>query len=79
MSPERSSPRSGKDIIKALQSIGYERVSTKGDHAKMRRNSPKHTVVISLYEEIDISLLARIIKQIEEKNPGLDFKSLLYR
>lgn len=78
MSAERSSPRSGKDVIKALREIGYVHVKTRGDHAKMRRNSPKHTVVVPLYDEIDVSLLDRIISQIEKGNPGVDVRKLIY-
>ncbi|WP_028934738.1 type II toxin-antitoxin system HicA family toxin [Pseudonocardia spinosispora] len=44
MSPALSQ-LSGKQIIAALEKIGFEHVSTKGSHAKLRHSDGRRTIV----------------------------------
>lgn len=69
---------SGKQFIKAAKLLGYVVVRTNGDHAIIRRNSPKHTMSVPLHKELDVGLLVHLIKAIEKNNPGCDFKALLF-
>jgi predicted RNA binding protein YcfA (HicA-like mRNA interferase family) len=54
---------SGADTIRALRRAGFERVSQRGDHVKMRHTSPRRTTIVPLHSELDIGTLRAILRQ----------------
>ncbi|MCD4731039.1 MAG: type II toxin-antitoxin system HicA family toxin [Bacteroidales bacterium] len=56
---------SAHKIIKALNSIGFQVVSQKGSHIKMKRKTSNRTltVIIPNYTEIPIGTLRSILRQ----------------
>ncbi len=56
---------SAHETIKALNSIGFQVVSQKGSHIKMKRKNDNETftVIIPNYNEIPIGTLKSIIRQ----------------
>ncbi|MBN2487621.1 MAG: type II toxin-antitoxin system HicA family toxin [Methanosarcinaceae archaeon] len=56
---------SANNIIKALNSIGFQVVSQKGSHIKMKGKNSNETfiVIIPNYSEIPIGTLKSIIRQ----------------
>lgn len=66
---------SGSDVVRALKRIGFEQVSQKGSHVKMRR-SPC-TVIVPMHRELAEGTLRSIARQ-----AGLtwgDFRALFNR
>ena len=67
---------SGREVMRALSKIGYEKDRQKGSHIILRQNaSPHRRIVIPDHKEIAKGTLRKIIKQ-----AGLtveDFKNLL--
>ncbi len=55
---------SGKDIIRALEKIGYIAVRQKGSHVRLLDDSnPEHKpVTVPLHKEVDRGLLRAIIR-----------------
>jgi predicted RNA binding protein YcfA (HicA-like mRNA interferase family) len=51
---------SGAEVVRALGKAGFEVVSTKGSHRKLRRD--EHTVIIPLHDEIATGTLASILR-----------------
>lgn len=52
------------EIIKALQKIGFYKVSQKGSHAKYRKDGdPVRTVIIPMHPEIAKGTLQSILEQ----------------
>lgn len=56
---------SGKDLIKKLKKVGFEEVSTNGDHVKMRGPNGK-TFPVPLHKEIAKGTYSAIKKQIKD-------------
>lgn len=58
-----SSPRvSGRDVVRALGTLGFSFVSQKGSHAKLRNNEGR-TVIVPLHPEIATGTLRSIVRQ----------------
>lgn len=52
------------EIIKALQKLGFYKVSHKGSHAKYRRDgTPTRNVIIPMHDEIAKGTLQGILEQ----------------
>lgn len=70
---------SGRDLVKALSEIGYQRVSQKGSHLKMYNfyHSKKHIVVIPMHKELAISTLRSIIRKVGFYYPGEKLLNIL--
>jgi predicted RNA binding protein YcfA (HicA-like mRNA interferase family) len=59
-------PISGKKLCKILEKIGFEKIYGKGSHIRFRHKDGKRTVVpVHANEEIGISLLREILRQIK--------------
>jgi predicted RNA binding protein YcfA (HicA-like mRNA interferase family) len=56
MSPRRLPVVSGAQVVRALEKDGFEVISTKGSHWKLRRG-PK-TVIVPLHNELATGTLA---------------------
>ncbi len=57
---------SGKDIIKILNSFGFEVIGQKGSHVKLRRfikNREKQTLTVPNHKELDKKTLRAIYRQ----------------
>ena len=65
---------SAHKIIKALSKVGFEQVSQKGSHIKLKRKDGDKTriVIVPNYKEIPTGTLRSIIRQ-----SGLDIEELL--
>jgi predicted RNA binding protein YcfA (HicA-like mRNA interferase family) len=57
---------SGKEVVKILSKFGFEVVSQRGSHVKLRRILPdgtKQTLTVPLHDELDKGTLKAIIRQ----------------
>lgn len=52
------------EIIKALQKLGFYKVSQKGSHAKFRKDgNPTRTAIIPMHDEVARGTLQGILEQ----------------
>jgi len=52
------------DIIKALQKIGFYKISQKGSHAKYRKDgTPTRTAIVPMHDEVARGTLQSILEQ----------------
>jgi predicted RNA binding protein YcfA (HicA-like mRNA interferase family) len=63
VSPRRLPVVSGKRIVRALEKVGFEVVSTRGSHCKLRHLSPRRIVIVPLHDEVRPGTLASILRQ----------------
>ena len=73
---------SGRVVIKILSKFGFEVVSQKGSHVKLRRVLPdgaKQTLTVPLHEELDKGTLKAIIRQVSRYIPEEELKQYFYR
>lgn len=73
---------SGKEVIKILSKFGFEVVSQKGSHVKLRRvlsDGTKQTLTVPLHEELDKGTLKAIIRQASRYIPEEELKRYFYR
>jgi len=73
---------SGREVIKILSKFGFEVVSQRGSHVKLRRVLPdgtKQTLTVPLHEELDRGTLKAIIKQASRYIPEEELKPHFYR
>ena len=73
---------SGREVIKILSKFGFEVVSQKGSHVKLKRVLPdetKQTLTVPLHEELDKGTLKAIIRQASRYIPEEDLKQYFYR
>ncbi len=71
---------SGRDVIKILSKFGFEVLSQKDSHVKLRRVLPdgaKQTLTVPLHKELDKGTLKAIIRQASRYIPEEDLKSQL--
>ena len=55
---------SSKEIVKALQKAGFEKVSQKGSHSKYKKEgSPSRIVIVPMHKEIAKGTLKSILEQ----------------
>ena len=59
---------SGKDIVHALETIGYQKKSQKGSYVKMIKlyEKEKHIIVIPLHKELDKGTLSSIVRRVSK-------------
>ncbi len=53
---------SGKEVIHAIQKIGFEKVSQKGSHVKLKRHDGK-VVIVPMHNELATGTLRSILRQ----------------
>ncbi len=73
---------SGKEVIKILAKFGFEVVSQRGSHIKLRRILPdgtKQTLTVPLHDELDKGTLKAIIRQASRYIPEEELKPYFYR
>ncbi len=54
---------SGRRLIKVLQKLGYEKVSQKGSHIKIKNYTTGQVLIVPDHKEIDRWTLKTILKQ----------------
>lgn len=54
---------SGRNLIKVFKNLGYEKISQKGSHIKMKNYDSGNVVIIPDHNEIDRWTLKTILKQ----------------
>jgi predicted RNA binding protein YcfA (HicA-like mRNA interferase family) len=68
--------------VQALRRLGFELVSTRGSHAKLRRTGPggeSQTLTIPLHKEIASGTLRAIYRQTAKLVPGPEARRLFFR
>jgi predicted RNA binding protein YcfA (HicA-like mRNA interferase family) len=60
VSPGRLPVVSGASLVRALEKDGFDVVSTRGSHCKLRRGS--QTVIVPLHDEVRPGTLASILR-----------------
>jgi predicted RNA binding protein YcfA (HicA-like mRNA interferase family) len=56
---------SGRKLVKTFQKLGYEKVSQKGSHIKVKNYKTGSVVIIPDHKELDRWTLKTILKQAE--------------
>jgi predicted RNA binding protein YcfA (HicA-like mRNA interferase family) len=56
---------SGRRLVKVFEKLGYEKVSQKGSHIKVKNYTTGSVVIIPDHKEIDRWTLKTILKQAE--------------
>jgi predicted RNA binding protein YcfA (HicA-like mRNA interferase family) len=52
---------SGADVVRALERLGFLRISQRGSHVKLRRDS--RTVIVPMHPEVASGTLRSILRQ----------------
>jgi predicted RNA binding protein YcfA (HicA-like mRNA interferase family) len=68
---------SGRDVLRALGSFGFQVVSIRGSHAKLRRlltSRERQTLTIPLHKNLDPGTLHAIFRQAMRYIPELDLR-----
>ncbi|MEX2724783.1 MAG: type II toxin-antitoxin system HicA family toxin [Candidatus Freyarchaeota archaeon] len=71
----------GKDVVKILSLFGFEIVSQRGSHVKLRRvlsDGTKQTLTIPLHKELDKGTLKAIYRQALRYVPEQDLRPHFY-
>ncbi len=64
MSPPRLTPRRWRDVVRVLESFGFERVDQSGSHLKLRHPDGRVTIVpVHDGRDIGTGLLRTIIRE----------------
>ena len=61
MSPSALPRVSGAEVVKALGKLGFEVVSTRGSHCKLRSGSA--VAIVPLHKELAAGTLASVLRQ----------------
>jgi len=71
---------SGSDLLKSFTQIGFEIISQKGSHIKLRRitSGNKETLVIPNHKVIDRGTLKAILKQSSRFISGEQIENIFY-
>jgi predicted RNA binding protein YcfA (HicA-like mRNA interferase family) len=56
---------SGRELVKILKQIGYEKVSQRGSHIKIKNYTTGSVIIIPDHKELDRWTLKTILKQAE--------------
>ncbi|WP_255723979.1 type II toxin-antitoxin system HicA family toxin [Frankia sp. Cj5] len=62
---------SGPEVVRALRRAGFDEVSTRGSHCKLRHKAAARTVIVPLHRELATGTLASILRQ-----AGMDAEEL---
>lgn len=72
---------SGKDVIKIFSKFGFEGISQRGSHIKLRRmldDGIRQTLTIPLHKELDKGTLRAIFRQALRYIPEEEIKPYFY-
>ncbi|MCD6573393.1 MAG: type II toxin-antitoxin system HicA family toxin [Thermoplasmata archaeon] len=73
---------SGKEIIKIFSKFGFEMVSQRGSHIKLRRvleDGTKQTLTIPVHEELDKGTIKAIFRQALRYIPEEELRPYFYK
>ena len=73
---------SGKEVVKILSKFGFEVISQRGSHVKLRRILPdgtKQTLTVPSHDELDKGTLKAIIRQASRYIPEEELRPYFYR
>jgi len=73
---------SGEDVIRIFSQFGFEIVSQRGSHVKLKRilsNGTKETLTIPFHKELDKGTLRAIFRQALRYFPEEQLKPYFYR
>ncbi len=73
---------SGKEVVKILSKFGFEVISQRGSHVKLRRILPdgaKQTLTVPLHDELDKGTLKAIIRQASKYIPEEKLRPHFYK
>jgi predicted RNA binding protein YcfA (HicA-like mRNA interferase family) len=56
---------SGRKLVKVFKDMGYEKVSQRGSHIKMKNYETESVIIIPDHKEVDRWTLKTILKQAE--------------
>jgi len=79
--PPRLKRLSGNDVIRIMESFGFNIVSQRGSHVKLRRLSvtgEKQTITIPLHSEMDAGTLKAIFRQASRYIPEHQLRQYFY-
>jgi predicted RNA binding protein YcfA (HicA-like mRNA interferase family) len=71
---------SGKEVVTLFEGFGFEVLSQRGDHAKLRRMvaGSKQTLVVPLHRELDRGTLQAIFRQALNYIAEAELRPLFY-
>lgn len=72
---------SGNDVVKARCGVGFEVISRRGSHVKLRRlgsEGEKQTLVVPARDELDTGTLRAIMRQASRYIPEDQLKRIFY-
>lgn len=71
---------SGFEVLNIFMKFGFESISQKGSHIKIRRlnNEAKQTLIIPNHKQLDTGTLRGILKQASKFIPLEDLKKYFY-
>ena len=73
---------SGKEVIKIFAKFGFEVISQRGSHAKLRRilkDGTKQTITIPIHDELDKGTLKAIFRQALRYIPEDELRPYFYK
>jgi predicted RNA binding protein YcfA (HicA-like mRNA interferase family) len=73
---------SGRELVAVLQIFGFESISQRGSHIKLRRTAPngeRQTLIVPEHPELDIGTLRAILRQASRYIPMKDLQPHFYR
>jgi predicted RNA binding protein YcfA (HicA-like mRNA interferase family) len=73
---------SGKEVVKILSKFGFEVISQRGSHVKLKRILPdrtKQTLTVPLHDELDKGTLKAIIRQASRYIPEEELRRHFYK
>jgi predicted RNA binding protein YcfA (HicA-like mRNA interferase family) len=56
---------SGRELVKIFQKLGYEKISQRGSHIKMKNYDTESVIIIPDHKEVDRWTLKTILRQAE--------------
>jgi predicted RNA binding protein YcfA (HicA-like mRNA interferase family) len=67
-------PLSGNDLLRIFLQFGFEKLSQRGSHVKLRRNTPagKQILTVVLHRDVDKGTLQAIFRQALRYIPETD-------
>ncbi len=74
-------PLSGSDVIKALGRLGFDVVSLRGSHAKLRRiteDGQRQALVVPIHRELATGTLLAIYRQARKFIPEHDLRQVFF-
>jgi predicted RNA binding protein YcfA (HicA-like mRNA interferase family) len=63
---------SGRKLVKAFKKLGYEKVSQRGSHIKLKNHETQSVIIIPDHKEVDRWTLKTILRQVEISEKDLE-------